>query len=94
MQSRRCHSHHPESARSASGKTIVLGMIERDGDITTPVVSEMKKRTLHPLVAMSVESDRFSALTSWPPTKGLPRRALFITRPTTPTRNGYAETCL
>ena len=38
----------------ASGKTIVLGMIERDGDLTPAIVPAVKKRTLQLLLAMNV----------------------------------------
>ena len=38
----------------ASGKTIVLGMIERDGDLTPAIVATVKKRTLQLLLAMNV----------------------------------------
>ena len=38
----------------ASGKTIVLGMIERDDDLTPAIVPAVKKRTLQLVLAMNV----------------------------------------
>ena len=42
--------------RGAAGKTIVLGMVERDGDIMTKVVPDTTRNTIHPLVEMNVQA--------------------------------------
>ena len=36
--------------RGAAGKTIVFGMLEREGDVMTRVVPNVKGRTLHPII--------------------------------------------
>ena len=41
--------------RGAPNKTIVFGMLERGGDIMAHVVPNVRKRTLQPLIAESVE---------------------------------------
>lgn len=41
--------------RGASGKTIVMGMMERDGEIMTKVVPNVRKATLQPLIEANVE---------------------------------------
>ena len=38
-----------------SGKTIVFGMLERDGDIITRVVDDTKRKTLFPIIKEKVE---------------------------------------
>lgn len=40
--------------RGAPGKTIVLGMVERGGDIITRVVKNVKRATLEPIIARHV----------------------------------------
>ena len=40
--------------RGAPNKTIVFGMLERDGDIMMKVVPNVRKRTLHPVIAHNV----------------------------------------
>ena len=41
--------YHPgKRGRGAEGKTIVMGMLERGGDIVTEVVDDVKRATLHP----------------------------------------------
>lgn len=42
--------------RGAAGKTVVLGMVERDGDIMTKVVLDTTRKTIHPLVEMNVQT--------------------------------------
>ena len=39
----------------APNKTIVFGMLERGGDIMANVVPNVRKRTLHPIIAENVE---------------------------------------
>ena len=41
--------------RGAPNKTIVFGMLERDGDIMTQVVPNVQKRTLQPIITENVE---------------------------------------
>lgn len=40
--------------RGAGGKTIVFGMLEREGNIMTYVVSNVRRKTLHPLIEANV----------------------------------------
>ena len=41
--------------RGADGKTIAFGMLERDGDVMTAVVPDVKRKTLHPIIEASIE---------------------------------------
>lgn len=41
--------------RGAAGKTIVVGMMERDGEIMTKVVPNVRKSTLQPIIEANVE---------------------------------------
>ena len=41
--------------RGAEGKTVVFGMLQRDGDILTEVVPDVKRKTLHPIMEANVE---------------------------------------
>ncbi len=41
--------------RGAPGKTVVLGMLERDGDVMAKVVPNVRKKTLQPIVKENVE---------------------------------------
>ena len=48
--------HRPgRPGRGARGKTIVMGMIERDGEVATKVVPDFAKSTLQPIVEADVE---------------------------------------
>ena len=38
-----------------ANKTVVFGMLERDGDVMTKVVANVQKRTLHPIIEANVE---------------------------------------
>ena len=40
--------------RGAPGKTVVFGMLERDGDIMTKVVTNVRKKTLQPIIKENV----------------------------------------
>ena len=42
--------------RGAPGKTVVFGMLERDGDIMMKVVPNVRKKTLQPIIEANVES--------------------------------------
>lgn len=41
--------------RGASGKTVLFGMMERNGDIITEVVPDVKRKTLEPIIKENVE---------------------------------------
>ncbi len=41
--------------RGAPGKTVVFGMLERDGDVMTKVVPDVRKKTLHPIIKENVD---------------------------------------
>lgn len=41
--------------RGAAGKTIVLGMLEKAGDVMTRIVPDVKRKTLHPHIEENVE---------------------------------------
>ncbi len=41
--------------RGAPGKTVAFGMVERDGDIMTKVIPNVRKRTLQPIINENVE---------------------------------------
>lgn len=41
--------------RGASGKTIVFGMLERNGDVMTKVVPNVRRATLHPIIEENIE---------------------------------------
>ena len=36
-------------------KTVVFGMLERDGDVMTKVVPDVRKKTLHPIIKENVD---------------------------------------
>ena len=42
--------------RGAPGKTVVMGMLERDGDIMAKVVPNVRRKTLHPIIEANVET--------------------------------------
>ena len=39
-----------------ANKTVVFGMLERDGDVMTKVVPDVRKKTLQPLIEENVEA--------------------------------------
>ena len=41
--------------RGAPGKTVVFGMMERDGDVMTKVVPNVRKKTLQPIIKANIE---------------------------------------
>jgi transposase-like protein len=48
--------HRPgKPGRGAAGKTIIVGMVERDGDVVTKVVPNVRKVTVEPLIEANVE---------------------------------------
>ncbi len=40
--------------RGAAGKTIVLGMVKRGGDVNARIIPDVKRRTLRPIIAKTV----------------------------------------
>ena len=46
--------HPGKRGRGAKGKTIVFGMLERDGQIMTKIVASVKSRTLKPIIYRNV----------------------------------------
>jgi transposase-like protein len=47
--------HRPgKPGRGAAGKTIVLGMVERGGDVMTKVVPNVRKKTVEPIIEAGV----------------------------------------
>lgn len=55
-----------------SNKTAVLGMIERDGDVMTKVVPNVKTKTLIPLITDNVEKGSTVSSDEYRPYKNLP----------------------
>jgi len=48
--------HRPgKRGRGAAGKTVIVGMIERDGDVMTQVVPNVRKKTLEPIIEAGVK---------------------------------------
>jgi transposase-like protein len=43
--------------RGASGKAIVFGMMEKNGDVMTKIVDNVKRDTLHPIIEANVEKN-------------------------------------
>lgn len=42
--------------RGADGKAVIFGMMQRDGDVMTHVVHDVKRKTLHPIINANVET--------------------------------------
>ncbi len=49
------HKQGGKRGRGAEGKTIVFGMLNRDGDVMTKIVPDVKSQTLQPLITDNVE---------------------------------------
>jgi transposase-like protein len=48
--------HRPgKPGRGAAGKTIIVGMVQRDGDVVTKVVPNVRKVTVEPIIEANVE---------------------------------------
>lgn len=43
--------------RGAEGKSIVFGMMQKDGKAMTKVVDDVKRATLHPIIEANVEKN-------------------------------------
>ena len=68
--------------RGASGKTVVLGMKQRQGDVKTQVVPDSKRRTVEPVVSSNVREGSVVHTDEWVAYSGLARRGFkhrFIT---------------
>jgi transposase-like protein len=50
-------NRHGKRGRGAEGKTIVMGMVERGGNVVANVVSDVKARTLLPEIQANVSKD-------------------------------------
>lgn len=52
----RVGGHRPgKPGRGAAGKTLMIGMVERDGEVMTKVVPNVRKRTVQPIIEAGVE---------------------------------------
>jgi transposase len=49
--------HPGKRGRGADGKTIVMGMLERGGDVMTKIVPNVRKNTLQPIIIENVIQD-------------------------------------
>lgn len=48
---------HGKRGRGAEGKTPVLGMVEREGEVKANVVENLKMRTVEPIISNSIEKN-------------------------------------
>ena len=55
--------------RGASGKTVVFGMMQRDGDVMTKVVPDAKTKSIRPLILENVKKTAPSIVMNGTPTK-------------------------
>lgn len=60
--------------RGASGKTVVFGMVERDGDLMVEVVPNAKTKTIQPIIEANVEKGSTMHTDEWWAYKGLDRK--------------------
>lgn len=58
---------------ASSKKTVVFGMVERNGDVMTKVVPDTKNRTLHPIIYKNVEQGTTISTDEMPGYKTLPK---------------------
>ena len=63
--------HAGKRGRGASGKTVVFGMMERNGDVMTKVVPDAKTKTIRPLILENVEKDSTINSDEWHAYKNL-----------------------
>ena len=59
--------------RGAAGKTIVFGMVERNGDVITRVVPNARSKTLYPHITESIEPGSMISTDEWVAYKSLPK---------------------
>lgn len=57
--------------RGADGKTVVFGMMEKDGDIMTKVIPNVKGKTLKPIIKDNVETETEIQTDELPSYRGL-----------------------
>jgi transposase len=50
------HKQGGKRGRGSPGKTILFGMLDRDGDVMTKVVPDVKRDTLQPIIIANVEA--------------------------------------
>ena len=60
--------------RGAAGKTVVFGMLERDGDVMTKVVPDAKTKTLNPIIESNVEKASTISSDEWHAYKNLSKQ--------------------
>ena len=60
--------------RGAAGKTIVFGMLDRDGDVVTKVVPNASRSTLHPIIESSIEKGSTIHTDEWLAYNGLDKK--------------------
>lgn len=60
--------------RGAEGKTVVFGMVERDGDLMIKVVPDAKTKTIQPIIESNVEQGSTMHTDEWWAYKGLDRK--------------------
>jgi transposase len=60
--------------RGADGKTILFGMLDRDGDVMVKVVTDTKGKTLKPLISENVEKGTTVHSDEWPAYTGLDKQ--------------------
>lgn len=60
--------------RGAKGKTILFGMLERDGDVMTKVVPNVQKKTLFPIIEENVEEGATINTDELPTYRGLEKQ--------------------
>lgn len=51
--------------RGADGKTIIFGMVERNGDVMTKVVDDAKRKTLEPIIKENVSTESVINSDEW-----------------------------
>jgi|TARA_R110002124_G_scaffold9708_7_gene49962 transposase-like protein len=60
--------------RGADGKTVVFGMLERDGNIMTKIVPDAKRNTLQPHIILNVEKGSEIQSDEWFAYRGINRK--------------------
>lgn len=60
--------------RGVAGKTVVFGMLERDGDVMVKIVPDAKRNTLQPIISNSVEAGSTVHTDEWLAYRGLDKK--------------------
>lgn len=66
--------HPGVTGRGAAGKTVVFGMLQKDGDVMTHVVPDAKRCTLEPLIVANVLPGTAMQTDEWHAYKSLPSK--------------------